>query len=118
MTSQNEFEKFRDRIAQLEAENSKLRELLRKSGIIYMEDLSQEYAAREQLNQGTLIRPTEVTADMANHFFSMFWGRTDTYHSGHGKNERECAFLCLLFRLTQTQAFPPSWSHGFHRFST
>lgn len=79
MTSQNELEKFRDRIAQLEAENSKLRELLRKSGIIYMEDLSQEYAAREQLNQGTLIRPTEVTADMANHFFSMFWGRTDVY---------------------------------------
>ena len=79
MTSQNEFEKLRDRIVLLEAENLKLRELLRKSGIIYMEDLSQKHATLEQLNQGALIRPREVTEAMANRFFSMFWGRTDVY---------------------------------------
>lgn len=79
MTPKNELESLKHRVAQLESENLKLRELLRKSGIACPDDLNGKAAEREQPDQGALIRPVEVTEDMANRFFAMFWGRTDVY---------------------------------------
>lgn len=67
-----------DKIAKLEQENIKLKTLLDKAGISYesKEKISEKY----QENQGARIIPKcEISEDDANHFFAMFWGRTDVY---------------------------------------
>lgn len=64
----------------LEKENQYLKELLAKAGIPYEGDEEDSKNEKYDPNQGARIIPKkEITAEDANQFFSMFWGRTDLY---------------------------------------
>ena len=61
---------LKSKIKNLEEENKYLKELLENAGISY------SYAQKQIDNK---IIPFDVTPEIANKFFSMFWGRTDVY---------------------------------------
>lgn len=72
-------EELQNRINLLEEENRRLKSLLEQAGISYEptgEDMQKD---PYDPNQGARIRKRGLTADDANRFFSMFWGRTDVY---------------------------------------
>lgn len=64
------------RLERLEAENRYLKKLLDEAGIGY--DLLRREVMFDP-DQGSRIRPVEITKDLANRFFSYFWGRMDVY---------------------------------------
>ena len=58
--------------------------LLSQNGVSYEKSLLQlntdEHVEEYELNQGKrIIHPDEITEEMANIFFSRFWGRQDVY---------------------------------------
>ena len=75
----NNIQQLQNRIEYLEKENQYLKTLLDKAGIPYEVLGHMEKKELYDPNQGTRIIHKEITADDANIFFSMFWGRTDVY---------------------------------------
>ena len=68
----------------LQLENQLLKNILDRSGISYVQELKRMRAPEEtseyDLNQGArIIHPSVITDDMANLFYSRFWGRQDVY---------------------------------------
>ena len=64
----------------LQLENQILKNILDRSGISYTEELKRfrtpEEVSDYDLNQGArILHPREITDEMANLFFSRFWGR-------------------------------------------
>jgi len=72
-------QELKNRIEYLEKENQYLKSLLDNAGISYDIPLSVEKQSIFDPDQGARILPKEITAEDANAFFSMFWGRTDVY---------------------------------------
>ncbi|MCM1467307.1 MAG: DEAD/DEAH box helicase family protein [Alistipes sp.] len=68
-----------NKIEVLEKENQYLRSLLDNAGIVYKTFVDKEKQEAYDPDQGARIIPKDITADDANKFFSMFWGRTDVY---------------------------------------
>lgn len=71
-------------INELQIENQLLKNLLSQNGVSYEKSLLQlktdEHVEEYELNQGKrIIHPDEITEEMANIFFSRFWGRQDVY---------------------------------------
>ena len=71
-------------INELQIENQLLKNLLSQNGVSYEKSLLQlktdERVEEYELNQGKrIIHPDEITEEMANIFFSRFWGRQDVY---------------------------------------
>ncbi len=66
----DEIELLQTKLTKLEAENKYLKELLDNAGISYSDIPKQ--------TENTII-PFDITPEIANKFFSMFWGRTDVY---------------------------------------
>ncbi len=74
-------------INDLQKENGILKAILERSGITYREELKSlmnpVVAKPEDLfdpDQGSrIVRPAEITDEMAQRFFSRFWGRQDVY---------------------------------------
>ncbi len=75
----NNIQELQNRIEYLEKENQYLKSLLDNAGISYDIPLSVEKQSIFDPDQGARILPKEITAEDANAFFSMFWGRTDVY---------------------------------------
>ncbi len=67
------------KIAALEEENQYLKSLLDSAGITYKTCADKGKEALFDPDQGARIIHRDITADDANMFFSMFWGRTDVY---------------------------------------
>lgn len=68
----------------LQLENQILKNILDRSGISYIEEIKKvrepEKAAEYDPNQGErIIHPRQITDEMANLFYSRFWGRQDVY---------------------------------------
>lgn len=72
-------QELQNKIAYLEKENQYLKSLLDNAGISYDIPLSVEKQSIFDPDQGARILPKEITAEDANAFFSMFWGRTDVH---------------------------------------
>ena len=76
-------ESLRNLVRELQEENKKLKEQLRKADIAFPEaNLFEERiedAAEYDPDQGERIIDRYVTEKMANLFFAMFWGRQDVY---------------------------------------
>ena len=72
-------QELQNRIEYLEKENQYLKSLLNKAGISHDISLNLEKQSFFDPDQGARIIPKEITAEDANAFFSMFWGRTDVY---------------------------------------
>lgn len=80
---------LRKLIRELQAENSFLKEKLRKANIAYPESTifneKVEDTSEFDVDQGGRIIGRHITEGMAKIFFSIFWGRTDVY-AKRGKN--------------------------------
>ena len=68
----------------LQLENQILKNILDKAGLLYHKELSKlrQSGSKEAFDpeQGKrIIHPQAITENMANQFFSMFWGRQDVY---------------------------------------
>lgn len=68
----------------LQLENQLLKNILDRSGIPYVQELKRMRAPEETSeyasNQGArIVHPSVITDDMANLFYSRFWGRQDVY---------------------------------------
>ena len=80
---------LRKLVRELQDENKKLKEQLKKANIAFPEQSvfeekiedSEEYDP----DQGGRIMNRYITEDMANRYFAMFWGRTDVY-AKRGRN--------------------------------
>ena len=66
----DDIELLQTKLAKLVAENKYLKEILDTAGISYSDTPEQ--------TENTII-PFDITPEIANRFFSMFWGRTDVY---------------------------------------
>ena len=71
-------------INNLQLENQILRNILDRSGIPYVQEINQirksDSLEEYDLDQGARIHhPERITDDMANFFYSRFWGRQDVY---------------------------------------
>ena len=69
---------------ELQLENQILKNILDRSGISYASELKRLRTPEElsdyDSNQGErILHPRDITEDMANLFFSRFWGRQDVY---------------------------------------
>lgn len=68
------------KIEYLEKENVYLKDLLTQAGISFEKEAHETLKGKYDTNQGArIIKKEEITAEDANQFFSMFWGRTDLY---------------------------------------
>ena len=80
---------LRKLIRELQDENRTLKEQLKKANIAYPEDNVFEEKIEDAVeydpDQGERIISRFITEEMANLYFSMFWGRTDVYCK-RGKN--------------------------------
>ena len=74
-----DIQELQNRIEYLEKENKYLKYLLDNAQIPYDVCLSAEKVDLFEPDQGARIIHRDITADDANMFFSMFWGRTDVY---------------------------------------
>ena len=72
-------QELQTKIEYLEKENQYLKSLLDNAGISYDDSFSTDKQDLFDPDQGARIIPKEITAEDANAFFSMFWGRTDVY---------------------------------------
>ncbi len=79
-------------INKLQLENQILKDILDQAGISYAHELRNvingEDVEKYDPNQGSrIIHPEHITADMANLFYSRFWGRQDVYARRSEKKE-------------------------------
>ena len=65
----------------LEKENRYLKDLLDRAGISYEQTPNENQTQEDTFdpNQGARIQHVEITDELANRFFSRFWGRQDVY---------------------------------------
>lgn len=90
MEAQN-LDSLRKLVRELQDENKKLKEQLKKADIAFpeeniFEEKIEDYAEYDP-DQGERIISQYITEDMAKRYFSMFWGRTDVY-AKRGRNGR------------------------------
>ena len=80
---------LRKLVRELQAENTALKEELKKANITYPEssvfEEKPENSSEYDQDQGGRIVGRYITENMANQYFSMFWGRTDVY-AKRGRN--------------------------------
>lgn len=80
---------LRKLVRELQAENTILKEKLKKANITYPEssvfEEKLENLSEYDQDQGGRIVGRYITENMANQYFSMFWGRTDVY-AKRGRN--------------------------------
>ncbi len=78
---QTEMQHMLERVEYLEKENRYLKDLLDRAGIFYEQIVASKHAREEAFNpnQGARIQHVEITDELANRFFSRFWGRQDVY---------------------------------------
>lgn len=81
MKINQEIERLKEKIKELEEINGKLKKLLDEAGIKYdcIFENSDKKAEKYDGNQGARIKRVDITEALAVKFFSMFWGRTDVY---------------------------------------
>ena len=78
-----DLDSLRKLVRSLQAENRSLRELLAENRIPV--EASDVFSSATQVpdehdpDQTSLIEPFAVTDEVANRFYSMFWGRTDVF---------------------------------------
>ena len=82
-------------INDLQLENQILKNILDRSGISYTHEIARisEHKSAEEydLDQGTrIIHPSQITDEMANLFYTRFWGRQDVYAKSHNRWEDIC----------------------------
>ncbi len=84
---QTEMQHMLERIEYLEKENRYLKDLLDRAGISYKKTSDSNQAQEETFdpNQGARIQHVEITEELANRFFSRFWGRQDVYSKRYVK---------------------------------
>ena len=84
---QTEMQHMQERIDHLEKENRYLKDLLNRAGISYEQTLSLNQVQENTFDpdQGARIRSVEITDELANRFFSRFWGRQDVYSKRYVK---------------------------------
>ena len=68
----------------LQLENQILKDILQRAGISYHEEIKRlqepEIVEKYDTDQGArILHPAEITDEMANIFYSRFWGRQDVY---------------------------------------
>lgn len=78
---QAEMQHMQERIDHLEKENRYLKDLLNRAGISYEKTVISNQAREGAFDpdQGARIHSVEITDELANRFFSRFWGRQDVY---------------------------------------
>ena len=80
---------LRKLVRELQAENTVLKEKLKKANIAYPEnnvfEEKIEDTSEYDPDQGERIAGKFITEEMANQYFAMFWGRTDVY-AKRGRN--------------------------------
>lgn len=71
----------------LEKENRYLKDLLDRAGISYEQTVTSNQAREDTFdpNQGARIQHVEITDELANRFYSRFWGRQDVYSKRYVK---------------------------------
>lgn len=79
-----ELEFLRHQVVVLRKENKALKTLLDNENISYAEAITNieqyEDAVEYDINQGDrIMRPDQITDEMANRFYARFWGRQDVY---------------------------------------
>lgn len=75
MSQNSRIEELLREISELKSENALLKKLLAEQGITYQKH---DYGVHDP-DQGARIVPYSVTPELANRFFSYFWGRMDVY---------------------------------------
>lgn len=88
---QAEVQHMQERMDQLEKENRYLKDLLDRVRISYEKTVISNQAREDAFDpdQGARIRSVEITDELANRFFSRFWGRQDVYSKRYVKKEPE-----------------------------
>ena len=84
---QTEMQHVLERIDHLEKENRYLKDLLDRAGISYEQTPAENQTQEDAFdpNQGARIQHVEITDELANRFFSRFWGRQDVYSKRYVK---------------------------------
>ena len=84
---QTEVQHMQERIYHLEKENRYLKDLLDRAGISYEQTPTENQTQEDTFdsNQGARIQHAEITDELANRFFSRFWGRQDVYSKRYVK---------------------------------
>ena len=84
---QTEMQHMLERIEYLEKENRYLKDLLDRAGISYEQTSASNQAQKDifDSNQGARIQHVEITDELANRFYSRFWGRQDVYSKRYVK---------------------------------
>ena len=75
MSQNSRLEELLREISELKSENASLKKMLTDHGITYQE----QYPGTHDPDQGGRILPYSITPELANRFFSYFWGRMDVY---------------------------------------
>ena len=103
---QTEMQHMLERIEYLEKENRYLKDLLDRAGISYEKTSDSNQAQEETFdpNQGARIQHVEITDELANRFFSRFWGRQDVYSKRYVKKSTgEVGVLSVLWVSSYSQ---------------
>lgn len=91
--------KLQRKLNELQMENQVLKNLLEQAGVPYRKYLrpmqGEESVGDYDLNQGKrIIHPNTITDNMANIFFSRFWGRQDVYaRRNENKNTGKASYF-------------------------
>lgn len=104
---QTEMQHMQERIDHLEKENRYLKDLLDRAGISYEKTVISNQAREGAFDpdQGARIHSVEIKDELANRFFSRFWGRQDVYSKRYvkkGTGEAGYYPQCNRFRLNLT----------------
>ena len=86
-SEQKMLRQMQERIDCLEKENRYLKDLLDRAGISYEQTPNENQTQEDTFdpNQGARIQNVEITDELANRFFSRFWGRQDVYSKRYVK---------------------------------
>ena len=88
-TEAQNLDSLRKLVRELQEENKKLKDQLKKANIAFSEESvfeeKIENLSEYDPDQGERIIGRYITEEMANYFFAMFWGRTDVY-AKRGRN--------------------------------
>lgn len=84
---QTEIQHMLERVNKLEKENQYLKALLDRAGISYEQTFTSNQVREDTFNpdQKDRIQSVEITDELANRFFSRFWGRQDVYSKRYVK---------------------------------
>ena len=96
--SYNNITALQNQLNSLQKENILLKNLLERSGIPYREEIIKLKTTLEHTkydeNQGARIKhPDKITEEMANIFYSRFWGRQDAFVKRSEKNGKSAYYV-------------------------